>query len=141
MSLPFISGEFGVVTDPEIKFSDGGRAWAKIRGAAKDRVRDATGKYTDGDPLYIDIIVSYQAEHLIDSIAKGDSIIVSGRLKQRTWEKDGEKRISMEIRADEVGVSVRWNPAKTPRALENGGISSIKESLGAEEIQSEIAPF
>lgn len=136
--LPIITGEFGVVTDPELRFSDKGPAWIKVRGMAKDRVRDRyTGMYSDGDPLFVDIILNGQsAEHLFESIVKGDTITVSGKLKQREYEKDGEKCTVMEIRADHIGVSVRWNTAKTPRMIESQGnaVATVAAELGGTEI-------
>lgn len=140
--LPSISGEFGVVADPEIRFSEKGSAWLKIRGIAKDRVRDANGTWSDGDPVFIDIIINAGAENLYDSIAKGDSIIVGGKLKQRTYEVNGDKRTDFQIRAESVGVSTRWTSAKTPKALEGGGsIDTAKDALGAVEIEQTEAPF
>lgn len=115
--LPIITGTFGVVKEPEIKFSEKGTAWAKIRCSAKDRKRDGSGQWTDGDPLFINIIVNSGAENLCESIAVGDSITVQGRLKMREYEVDGQKRTEYQIAADEVGVSVRFNTAKTPRLL------------------------
>lgn len=134
--LPTIAGEFGVVKDPEIKFSEKG-AWAKIRCSAKDRKRDASGGWTDADPLYINVIVNTGAENLVESIAPGDTITVQGRLKMREYEVDGQKRTEYQIAADVVGVSVRWNAAKTPRALEASGspqVADIADALGASEI-------
>ena len=137
--LPIITGEFGVVKEPEIKFSDKGNAWAKIRCSAKDRKRDAQGNWTDGDPLYINVIVGNGAENLVESVLPGDTITVQGRLKMREYEVDGQKRQEYQIAADTVGVSLRWNAAKTPRMLEQGGgtpmaTSDIADAFGATEI-------
>lgn len=141
--LPTITGEFGVVAEPDLRFSEKGSAWLKLRGIAKDRVKAADGTWGDGDPLFIDIITNNGAEHLYESIVKGDTIIVSGKLKQREYEKDGEKRTVMEIRADSIGVSTRWGPAKTNNVLQSngGGIDAAKEALGAVEIEQTAAPF
>lgn len=135
--LPIITGEFGVVKEPEIKFSDKGTAWAKIRCSAKDRKRDANGNWTDADPLYINVIVGNGAENLIESVLPGDTITVQGRLKMREYEVDGQKRQEYQIAADTVGVSLRWNAAKTPRMLEQGGsmdAGAVADALGATEI-------
>ena len=137
--LPIITGEFGVVKEPEIKFSDKGNAWAKIRCSAKDRKRDAQGNWTDADPLYINVIVGNGAENLVESVLPGDTITVQGRLKMREYEVDGQKRQEYQIAADTVGVSLRWNAAKTPRMLEQGGgapmaTSDIADAFGATEI-------
>lgn len=119
MALPIISGEFGVVADPEIRFSERGTGWAKIRGVAKDRKRDANGNWTDGDPLFIDIVVYNGAEHLVESVVKGDTIIVVGRLVMREYEHNGERKTAFQINADIVGPSTRWSTAITPKANES----------------------
>lgn len=117
--IPTVQGEFGVVMEPELRFSDNGAAWLKVRGAAKDRVYNAEKKEWEdkGDPLYIDILISGKAaENLCESIAIGDSIVVNGKLNQREWEQDGVKRKDFQIRATDVGVSVRFGTAATHRA-------------------------
>jgi single-strand DNA-binding protein len=134
--LPSIASEFGIAKLPEIMFGKEGKAWAKIRCVAKDRVRDAMGQWADGEPLFIDVIVNSGAEHLVDSVTVGDSIIAIGKLVQRDYEKDGVKHSILQFRAESVGVSVKWGPAKTQRVLEASGISAVKEVLNATE-----APF
>jgi single-strand DNA-binding protein len=135
--LPTISGEFGVVKEPEIKFTEKGAAWAKIRCSAKDRKRDAQGNWTDADPLYINVIVGNGAENLVESVLPGDSIIVTGRLKMREYEIDGQKKQEYQIAADTVGVSMRWNTAKTPRMVESqsgAGVAAVAEAFNATEV-------
>ena len=62
-----------------------------------------------------------QAEHLADSLSKGDRVMVTGRLRQRSWETpEGEKRSVAEIEADEVGASLKFATAKMERANQRG---------------------
>jgi single-strand DNA-binding protein len=62
-----------------------------------------------------------QAEHLADSLAKGDRVMVTGRLRQRSWETpEGDKRSVTEIEADEVGASLKWATAKVERTSQRG---------------------
>lgn len=132
MALPLINGEFGIVADPNLTISEKGNAMLRLRGIAKDRTRDASGNWTDGDPLFIDIVAfGKPAENLFESVAKGDTITVSGKLRAREYEKDGAKQVSFQIVADSIGVSVRW---KATREGSFEGIESVKESLGASEI-------
>jgi Single-strand binding protein family len=57
-----------------------------------------------------------QAEHLADSLGKGDRVMVTGRLRQRSWETpEGDKRSVTELEADEVGASLKWATAKVER--------------------------
>jgi single-strand DNA-binding protein len=62
-----------------------------------------------------------QAEHLVDSLAKGDRVMVTGRLRQRSWETpEGDKRSVTELEADEVGASLKWATAKVERTIQRG---------------------
>lgn len=115
--LPTISGEFGVVADPEPSFSDKGNAWLRLRLVAKDRVRDSNGAWADGDPMWMNAVVfGKQAEHLTDSVQKGDTVIVVGDLAPNVWtDKDGVERKDVQIKVREIGVSVRWRSVKVQR--------------------------
>jgi single-strand DNA-binding protein len=78
------------------------------------------GAWRDDDTSFLKVNVwRGQAEHLTDSLAKGDRVMVTGRLRQRSWETpEGEKRSVTEIEADEVGASLKWATAKVERATE-----------------------
>jgi single-strand DNA-binding protein len=78
------------------------------------------GEWRDGDTSFLKVNVwRGQAEHLADSLSKGDRVMVTGRLRQRSWETpEGEKRSVAEIEADEVGASLKFATAKVERASE-----------------------
>jgi single-strand DNA-binding protein len=138
--LPSITGEFGVVFEPEIKFNDSGVAWIKIRGAANDRVYNPESKEWEqkGETTFLDIIMGGKlAENLAESVTVGDQIVVSGDLQQREWTtNEGEKRVSYQIRAKTVGVGLISGPARSSRmAAQSGG------SGPSTERQSDDAPF
>ena len=139
MALATITGEFGIVADPELKFSSSGMAWVKFRGVTKERVRSADGTWTDGRTTFIDIVAfGKEAENLTESASKGDTVILSGKLEQDNWtDSEGNKRNGYRIVADEIGISLKWGPARTGKMATS--IDSIKESLGAEELTP--APF
>ena len=142
MTMPLIANEFGVVQEPELRFNSSGAPWLKIRGKAQDRAYNAeTKEWEDkGDPLYIDIIVSGKmAENLYESVTIGDAIVVIGRLLHREWtNNDGEKRGVMQIRADSVGVSMRYTAAKSRKMTETGAKAP---ALSVVENVSDEAPF
>lgn len=136
--LPDIVGEFGIVMEPEVKFSENGKCWVKLRCIAKDRKRDSNGEWTDGDPIFIDVLVfGKQAENLAESVAKSDTVLVKGRLSPNNWtDKEGNERKDVRIMADEIAVSVRWNPARTPTvaadkpaAASNNAVESNPDDL------------
>ena len=126
-----VSGEYGVVFDPEVKFSEKGTAWVKLRGKSTERTRDAQGNWTDGKVLFVDILVFGKlAEHVADSVTKGDSVVVLGKLEANERTDDqGNKRTDYRIIADSVGVSLRWKPVKAAQSVEQA-VQVVADQLG-----------
>ena len=108
----------GNLTDnPELKHTGHGNLVANFRLAVTARVKDGD-TWRDGDTSYFRVNVWRQlAEHVADSLSKGDRAVVIGRLKSRSWETpEGDKRSVVEVEADEVAPSLRWAVAKPERA-------------------------
>ena len=110
-----------LVDDPELRFTNIGIAVANLRVAVTQRIQQ-DGEWRDGDTSFLKVNVwRGQAEQLADSLAKGDRVMVTGRLRQRSWETpEGEKRSVTELEADEVGASLKWATAKVERAQQRG---------------------
>ncbi|MBI0301104.1 single-stranded DNA-binding protein [Streptomyces sp. PRKS01-29] len=98
-----------VVADPELRFTPGGAAVANFRIASTPRTYDrTTNEWKDGDTLFLSVSVwRQQAENVAESIKRGDRVIVVGRLGQRQYEKDGERKSSYEVQAEEVGPALK----------------------------------
>src|SRR5215468_3166678 len=108
-----------LVGDPELRYTPTGQAVATFRVASTPRFRDnTTGEWKDGDSLFLSCNVWRQAaENVAESLQRGMRVIVSGRLRQRSYEtKEGEKRTVYEIEVDEVGPSLRNASAKVIRS-------------------------
>jgi single-strand DNA-binding protein len=114
----------------ELRFTSSGIAIASMRVAVTQRVQQ-DGEWRDGDTSFFKVNVwRGQAENLAESLGKGDRVMVTGRLRQRTWETpEGDKRSVAEIEADEVGASLKFATAKVERASER---SSSDRSQGRE---------
>jgi len=113
-----------LVDDPELRYTQTGQAVAKFRVASTPRFRDnATGEWKDGDSLFLSCNVWRQAaENVAESLQRGMRVIVSGRLRQRSYEtREGEKRTVYEVEVDEVGPSLRNASAKVTRSSRSGG--------------------
>jgi len=108
--------------DPELRFTPNGHAVATFRLAVTARVKEGDS-WRDGDTSYFRINVWRQlAEHVAESLTKGDRAVVIGRLKSRSWETpEGDKRSVVEVEADEVAPSLRWTVAKPERAANGKG--------------------
>ena len=116
-----------LVDDPELRFTPAGQPVARFRVASTPRFRDnATGEWKDGDSLFLTCNVWRQAaENVAESLTRGMRVIVSGRLRQRSYEtKEGEKRTVYEVEVDDVGPSLRNASAKVNKVVRNGGQGS-----------------
>jgi single-strand DNA-binding protein len=113
-----------LVDDPELRFTPSGAAVAKFRVASTPRYLDKqTNEWKDGESLFLQCQIWRQAaENCAESLTKGMRVILSGRLKQRSYEtKEGEKRTVFEVEVDEVGPSLRNATAKVTKAQRTGG--------------------
>jgi single-strand DNA-binding protein len=110
--------------DPELRFTPQGHPVAGFRLAVTPRVKDGEG-WRDGETSFFRINAWRQlAEHVAESLGKGDRAVVLGRLKTRSWETpEGEKRSVTEVEADEVAASLKFATAKPQRAArgDHGG--------------------
>jgi single-strand DNA-binding protein len=112
-----------LVDDPELRFTPAGQPVARFRVASTPRFRDnSTGEWKDGDSLFLTCNVWRQAaENVAESLQRGMRVIVSGRLRQRSYEtKEGEKRTVYEVEVDDVGPSLRNASAKVNRIARSG---------------------
>ena len=110
--------------DPELRFTPSGAAVAKFRVASTPRFMDrTTNEWKDGEPLFLACTVWRQAaENVAESLVRGSRVIVSGRLKQRSYEtREGEKRTVIELEVDEIGPSLRYATAKVTKASRGEG--------------------
>ena len=110
--------------DPELRFTPSGAAVAKFRIASTPRTLDRqSGEWKDGEPLFLQCSVWRQvAENVAESLQRGARVIVSGRLRQRSYEtREGEKRTVIELEVDEIGPSLRYATAKVQKMSRSGG--------------------
>jgi single-strand DNA-binding protein len=113
-----------LVDDPELRFTPAGQPVARFRVASTPRFMDkTTNEWKDGDSLFLTCNVWRQAaENVAESLTRGMRVIVSGRLRQRSYEtKEGEKRTVYEVEVDDVGPSLRNASAKVNRVARSGG--------------------
>ena len=110
--------------DPDLKFLPSGVAVANFTVASTPRVKDGDN-WKDGETMWVRCAVwRGMAESVAETLTKGTRVIVSGRLKSRSYEKDGVKRTSLEMDVDGVGPDLRYATAKVNRVTRTGGDTS-----------------
>lgn len=115
-----------LTADPELRFTASGAAVANFTVASTPRTFDrASNEWKDGEALFLRCNVWRQpAENVAETLTRGSRVIVTGRLRQRSFEtKEGEKRTVIELEVDEIGPSLRYATAKVNRVAraEGGG--------------------
>ncbi len=112
-----------LTADPELRFTPSGAAVANFTVASTPRTFDRqANEWKDGETLFMRCSVWRDAaENIAESLHRGTRVLVTGRLKSRSYEtKEGEKRTVVELDVDEVGPSLRYASAKVTKA-ERGG--------------------
>jgi single-strand DNA-binding protein len=112
-----------ITRDPELRYTAGGQAIATFGIAVNRRWQNRQTQAWEESTSFFDVVCwGDLGTNVTDSLGKGDRVIVSGRLEQRSWEtQDGEKRSKIEVVADEVGPSVRWAVARPEKTDRRGG--------------------
>ena len=116
-----------LVADPELRYTPTGVAVVNFRIASTERFK-GEGGWQDGDTLFMTVTAwRGLAENVAESAAKGVRVIVTGRLKQRSYDtRDGGRATVYELDATDVGISLQRTTAKPVRAERaaggNGGV-------------------
>ncbi len=113
-----------LTNDPELRFTPSGAAVANFTVASTPRTFDRqSNEWKDGETLFMRCSVWRDAaENVAESLQRGSRVLVSGRLRSRSYEtKEGEKRTVVEMEVDEVGPSLRYATAKVNKTSRGGG--------------------
>jgi single-strand DNA-binding protein len=109
--------------DPELRFTPSGAAVANFTVASTPRSFDRqANEWKDGDTLFMRCSIWRQAaENVAESLVRGTRVVVTGRLKQRSFEtREGERRTVVELDVDEIGPSLRYATAKVQKTQRGG---------------------
>jgi single-strand DNA-binding protein len=129
-----------LTADPELRFTPSGAGVANFTVASTPRSFDKqSGEWKDGQALFMRCNIWRQpAENVVETLTRGDRVIVTGRLTQRSFEtREGEKRTVVELEVDEVGPSLKYATAKVVKASRDGGRASAPAAAAADD----DAPF
>lgn len=113
-----------LTADPELRYTPNGAAVANFTVASTPRQFDRqSNEWKDGETLFMRCSIWREAaENVSESLQRGTRVVVTGRLKSRSYEtKEGEKRTTTELEVDEIGPSLRYATAKVNRASRGGG--------------------
>ncbi|MEV2222672.1 single-stranded DNA-binding protein [Nocardia vinacea] len=129
--------------DPELRFLPNGQAVANVTIASTPRIFDKTAnEFKDGEPVFMrGSVWRAMAESASESLTRGMRVIATGTLKQRSYEKDGEKRTVVEMDIEEIGPSLRYATAQVTKTTGNSGGGIKAAATGDAWSTSGDAPF
>jgi len=110
--LPKIQVEGRLTRNPELKFLPSGVAVASFGVACNDRRKNqTTGEWEDGDTTFLDCSAWREtAEHVADSLHKGDLVLINGKLAMRKYtNKENIEVTTYGVTVETIGPSLQWN--------------------------------
>jgi len=88
--------------DPEVRYTPSGTAVCDIGIAVNERRKSSTGEWIE-EVVYVDVTLwGRTAEVAGEYLTKGSPVLIEGRLRLDTWEKEGEKRSKLRVVADRM---------------------------------------
>jgi single-strand DNA-binding protein len=104
--------------DPELRFTPSGLATATFGITVNRRWQNRqTGDWEEATSFFDVVCWRELADHVAESLSRGDRVVVTGRLEQRSWETDeGDRRSRIALVAEEVAPSLRWATATVTKA-------------------------
>lgn len=108
--------------DPEMRFTDSGRQVASFTIASTPRYREGE-KWVDRNTLFMRCnLWGPPAENMVASLKRGHRVIAQGNLIQRDWvDREGGKRVSIELNVTEIGASVQFATLTVTKATKGDG--------------------
>lgn len=140
MSTPVnLIGRVG--SDPELRFTPNGKAVASFPVVTSRNFKDSDGKWQESETTWWRVSVwEKQAEHVVESLRKGDSVVVNGRAYMESYaDKDGVSRQDLRVQAYNVALDLKRNAASASRTERSSGKPQTDQWSTGD--QGDIPPF
>jgi single-strand DNA-binding protein len=115
-----------VTRDPELRYIASGTAVTDIGLAVNDRRKTATGEWVE-ETTFVDVTLwGRTAEVAGEYVTKGSPLLIEGRLKLDTWEKDGKKNSKLRV----VGERMQLLGSRGDGPRGGGGAGKARAPVG-----------
>lgn len=114
MQEPRITITGNVTKDPAFKVGASGTSYARFTVVTNPRNKTKDGEWEDGTPIFWNCVAfDTLADHIADSVTKGDRLIVQGTLTRETWQdkETGQDREMLKLTCEDVALSIRFRAA------------------------------
>ena len=145
MALPQITiTEATLVADPELRYANNGNSVTNFRVASNSRRKNPqTDQWENGDTTFLSVSAfGGLGENVAARFKKGQRVNITGQLKQREYEKDGQRRTVYEVTANSVAEPVsRFNDNDSQQQPAQQGFQQAQNNIQGSFGSMEQAPF
>jgi single-strand DNA-binding protein len=132
-----------VTRDLELRYIASGTAVVELGLAVNDRRKGQNGEWVD-ETTFVDVTLwGRTAEIASEYLSKGSSVLIEGRLKLDTWEKDGKKNSKLRVVGERMQMlgGRGGGSGPGPRGGGGGGRASSEESHYDQSAPADIGPM
>lgn len=127
--------------DPDLRYTTSGRPVTSF-GLAVNRRWQQNGEWQEAVSFFNIVAWADLGENVAASLTKGNRVMVTGRLEQRSYEtSEGDKRTIVEVIADDVGPSLKWAQADVERITRDRDSDKPSKPKGDEPPLPDEEPF
>ncbi|MFZ4636820.1 MAG: single-stranded DNA-binding protein [Pirellulales bacterium] len=119
-----------VTRDPELRYISTGTAVTEIGLAVNDRRKTASGEWVE-ETTFVDVTLwGRTAEVAGEYVTKGAPLLIEGRLKLDTWEKDGKKNSKLRVVCDRMQLLGSKGDGSKSDGPRGGGAARPRPAAG-----------
>lgn len=122
-----ISGNLGA--DPELFTTASGTSVLTFQVAVNERVPDGNGGWKDHAHWIKCVVFGSRADGLVAHLHKGSKVMVTGKLRQEKWEKDGKKHSTVSLKVEDLDFGNTRQESAAP-----AGYNAAPADVYAEDI-------
>lgn len=125
-----------LTSDPETKSTKTGGSLLNFSVAVNRRWRNKQDQWEEETSFFDCTAWNELADNIAASASKGSRVIVTGRLEQQTWEKDGKNMSKIVLVAEDCGPSLRKAQVSGITKIGSGSQGSSKPQSAAQKQQA-----
>lgn len=117
MSLNVVCISGNLTREPDLRTTAGGIPVLSLGIAVNERVKDASGNWSDRANFIDCVMFGKRAESVSQYLAKGTKVAIEGKLRYSSWERDGQKRSKLEVIVDELEFMSKGQQERQPAKI------------------------
>jgi single-strand DNA-binding protein len=131
-----VTFEGNLADDPQVRFTPSGKQITELTVLVNQRRHNSDGEWVDSEPTrHVVRAFKILAENIVESLAKGDRVIVHGTVTTEAWtdKQTGDKRTAQRVLAEIVGPSLRWATTRITKTTRSSVTGEMPHDVSEHE--------